>query len=153
MKIDVTFKINDYESKDDVKKLLHHLNDSYPNFNEWFDKNYSTLKKDRKIISIFSKCILIGAVLTKEDEEESKICSFYISEEYRGYGIGDLIMKITLNLFKNDEVMLTVSNENYHSLSKFLNKYKFKIVKKVQNLYIKKEYEYFLITKKSSMFK
>jgi len=141
----VTYKINEYDLTFEVKSLLGDLNNSYPNFSKWFDINYTKPNPERKIITVYDNDLMIGSVLIKENENESKICCFYILPKYRSLGIGSKLMQYAFTLFENKKILLTVSENNFEKIKPFLLREGFVVDKIEKNTYIDGNKEFFFV--------
>lgn len=144
----IHFTINDYNSIDAVDSFLAHMNINYPNFSDWFKTHYKEPRTDRNIIQIYIDNKLVGVSLTKEDPLESKICSFYILNEYRSLGLGTLLMKQTLNTFHmRNDILLTVADDTLVNISSFLSRNLFFLSETKSDLYKEGKKELFFLRK------
>ncbi|HCT6779613.1 TPA: GNAT family N-acetyltransferase [Proteus mirabilis] len=136
-------------------KLRHFLNpvaELYPNFNAWLSSKYFNRKEEnshsRIAILAYNQDVIVGASLLKIDMDEKKICTFFISPEFKSRGIGDELMKKSFMRFNdNDEILITCSNERKDELTPLLNKSGFIHTHSVLDLYKKNASEFFFLRK------
>lgn len=132
----------------DFKSLKHFLlsiSPMYPNFEVWlnftFRRNLTSGK--RKIVTAYYGSELAGVALLKSDLAERKICTFYISEPFRGLGIGQKLLDIAIDTLNGSDSFITVSEERNGELSPLLYSKGFRLIDTVPKLYRPDSTEYF----------
>lgn len=108
-------KIGNYIPKEvDVKDFLEEvksqLNYYYEDSDEWFKKNYKDIlvpgkinsSEERQFIIVYdveNNCKLAGFALLKNSEEDKKIATLFVAEEWRNKGIGTMLLKESVSYF------------------------------------------------------
>ena len=122
--------------------ILDSFREDYPGFNKWF----STCRREHRqgwAIPIPQSTHVKGFCIVNEETKESfpsvgiggrilKICSFKVSEDYRGFRFGELLLKAVFSYTqanKYDWVFVTVFPK-YDQLIKLLNDFGFEEIKK-----------------------
>lgn len=82
----------------------------YPDYYKWY-----FTKTIPRIITGTGEAIfyldgfqIVGLSILKKDEEESKICTLLISEEYRKKGYSSLILEDSFKFLKTDKPLITI---------------------------------------------
>lgn len=130
-----------------VRRLLTDLEICYPLFSEWLEKVFRELETTdtRKIILCITNDIfnVVGVAIIKNTEEERKICTLRVSEQYQRQGIGSNLLQRAIHELKTPLPLITVSEIYLEDFKPFLYKHGFKLKDKVKSLYKKGQYEYF----------
>ena len=128
-----------------LNKSLHEIAHLYPNFNAWlnfkFRRNLSS--GERNIILATDGSNILGLSLLKKSKDESKICTFYVPEEYRGMNIGRDLMSKSLSILDSQNSFITVADERHSELKPLLDSSGFKLIKSVDALYREDSTEHF----------
>lgn len=137
-----------------IGKILDGLEKNYPNILEWYNNKVlpgletgereiilacrvSKFKVDNKI-----SLEILGYVILKKTLTEKKICTFRVEEKYQCIGIGKKLMEASFDFLETRKPMITISEDNVKSFENLLKKYNFKLVEKIENLYVKGKTEY-----------
>lgn len=128
-----TFQIKALLSKDEfihyAKDITAHLVNSYPDFPLWFEKVASEIPSpDRKAYVALVDGQTAGITIFKKGYE-NKLCTLYIKDEFKGYGIGSEFMKNIKRYYDNESFFLTIAEETYLSCEGFFIKNGFIITK------------------------
>ncbi|SES97473.1 GNAT family N-acetyltransferase [Thorsellia anophelis] len=121
----------------------------YPNFHAWL---YFTFVRQmnndsRKVLVVLDGNNVIAATLLKITEEEEKICTFFVDQNFRGQGIGTELMEKSLELF-SDKVHISVCSQRLNELNDFLvQKHLFCLDRDVSGYYRPDSVEYFFSKK------
>lgn len=117
----------------------------YPNFKSWFNFTFrrNMPSGERKIALAHNGDDIIGAALLKQSEIESKICTFMIAEQFRGYSIGNDLMDLALATLDDKEATITVSSERNDYLLPLLRNKGFELQDTVSGYYRTDSTEYF----------
>lgn len=127
---------------DQIYTSIKDLTNEYPDFQKWyFEKVLSQLNSYRKILAVFEKENLAGILITK-DQEEKKICTLRVEEQYRGQGIGSFLMKRSMEILQCQKPLITVSESHLFQFQPLFEKYKFKKVCHYKSYYKKNRREY-----------
>lgn len=101
----------------------------------------------RKVLVILDGKNVIATVLLKITEDEEKICTFLVDQNFRGQGIGTELMGEVLKYFSGN-VQITVCSKRLNELENFLvNKHLFCLDKHVSGYYSQDSVEYFFSKK------
>lgn len=127
-----------------VRPFLNHVSSFYPGFQTWFNfKFLSGLNSgERKVLIVKEKGEIAGISLLKVTKEENKICTFFVAPEYRGKGIGTMLMESSLANF-DGSLHITVCEERNADLKPFLQKNGFRLDSEQLGLYRDDVIEYF----------
>lgn len=118
---------------------------NYPNFKEWY---YNTVipelnKEDgeREIIIALSEMYesfsteITGIAILKRREHEKKICTIRIHENYRNLGIGTQLFKECFKYLGTEKPIITISEDREELFKKHIEKFGFKKVSVIKDLY------------------
>ncbi len=129
-----------------VKDILNDIKDLYPNFENWlmfkFQKSNIELGL-RNIIVARTPAGVVGVALLKKQQEERKICTFFVSPSYRKKGIGSQLMELSLDWLETKKPLITVSEERKPFLEPLLRKFNFCQSKALLGFYREDKFEYF----------
>lgn len=125
-------------------KLLSDVSPMYPKFEAWLNFTFrrNLASGQRKIILAHDENKVIGVALLKQDDVESKICTFYVSPEYRNRGIGKELIDLAMETLDSADTFITVGSERKDELTPLLNSRGFEIVSEHPGLYRKNSTEY-----------
>lgn len=118
---------------------------NYPNFKEWY---YNTVipelnnsKGEREIIIALSEIEgieiteITGIAILKRTKYEKKICTFRIHEDYRELGIGSNLFRECFKYLGTEKPMITISEDREEMFKNHIEKFGFKRVSIIKNLY------------------
>lgn len=137
-----------------IGKILDGLEKNYPNILEWYkNKVLPGLETGEREIILACKIYkfykddevpieVLGYVILKKTPTEKKICTFRVEEKYQRLGIGKRLMEASFEFLETRKPMITISEDNVKSFESLLKKYNFKLVEKIENLYVKGKTEY-----------
>lgn len=141
----VKFEFLDSCDRSLLLKDLSDVSPLYPDFEGWltfkFLGNLSSGK--RKLLIAHDGNRAFGYSLLKQDSQESKICTFFILEEYRSLGLGQNLMAQSLQILDSSETFITVADERLDELSPLLKSQGFTLSKSVPDMYRKGSQEHF----------
>lgn len=146
--------INKYTPKNLVIKIFDRLFDflsdlksEYPFFNNWLLKVRSELmNSDRRILLLcYEKNILDlkGIAILKKSENENKICTLRVVDDYKRRGIGTILYMNAKYILRDQAPLITVSGLHMKEFAPFLRKNGAVLKDKVKSIYKKGSYEYF----------
>lgn len=109
----------------------------YPDFKNWLYMTFRPgyLDGTRSILICDHESQISGVALLKKDLSEKKICTFYVSPEFRGQGIGSELMKRSVQALGEKDICITVPEERSLELYPTLNNSGFKITSAVDGMY------------------
>lgn len=124
----------DFNSLSDFLSGVSYL---YPNFNAWLNFTFrrNLPSGQRKIILAHDQMKIIGVSLLKNTVDEKKICTFYVSPEFRGLGVGRKLLDMSLALLNSNDSFITVSSERKNEIEHTLKSRGFKVSESITGLY------------------
>lgn len=133
----VTFKFLEHYDRNTLLKDLSGVSRLYPSFEDWLTTRFlSELQMgSRKLLIAHNGDTAIGYSLLKKTDAESKICTFYIANEFRGLGVGQELMSKSLQELDSGETFITVSDERLEELSPLLKAKGFILSSTISNMY------------------
>ncbi len=128
------------EASFDFKLLANQLSEVaplYPGFKEWL---YFTFRPEyflgkRSILIATSEGSLAGMSLLKKTSDENKICTFFVNPFFRENKIGTEMMKRSLDHFKGDRTLISVSEERKEELYPTLSSAGFELSHSMNGFY------------------
>lgn len=98
------------------QRLFRFISDSiipyYPNGAEWLStKVFSDDPSRLLLISQLPDGLVNGFSILKNDDFEKKICTLFVSPDFRGKGIGTALLDCSLDLLECNKPLITVSDE------------------------------------------
>ena len=139
-----------------ILDLTRPINDAYPDRIKWFrEKFIPGLKKKQRlyIIAQDDNNVLAGCALLKKTEEERKICTFFVSPQFRGNGLGTKLMEHSLKEL-GQHPLITVSSKNLSTpLLNLLKRYDFHLSATKRGAYNSQDTEYYFNDPKADAIK
>lgn len=143
------------KSQDILYNYLKDLNDSYPDFKEWFyDKVLKGIlveNNKREIIIALSKLenenvekkyIITGIAILKKTNDEKKICTFRIHEDYRNLGIGKSLFEECFEYLETNKPIITISGDRKEMFEPLIKQFEFTLEQELKDYYKKGSVEY-----------
>lgn len=121
--------------------------EDYPKYKEWyFTKQLpATINGDERNILFVRNPEdyneIVSVTCLKKDEEEQKICTLYVSEKYRGLGIGTAIIEESMRWLGTTKPFITLADYKLEMFRPIINKYGWKLTEIVSGLYNDKTQE------------
>ena len=115
--------------------------DDYPKRKKWyFTKQLpATINGDERNILFVRNPDnyneIISMACLKRDEEEQKICTLYISDKYRGLGIGKAIIEESMRWLGTTKPLITFADYKLEMFKPIIDKYNWKLTEIVSGLY------------------
>lgn len=123
---------------DEIYELTIHLNGTYPGYKEWFyDKQIKgCLTPNRNIIFIKNEDgKIIALSCLKKDDEEKKICTLFVSDEYRKLGLGSLLFEESMKFLETTKPLVTFTEDKLPMFEKIVTKYNWELTEIVNGIY------------------
>lgn len=121
--------------------------EDYPKYKEWyFTKQLpATINGDKRNILFVRNPEdyneIVSVTCLKKDEEEQKICTLYVSDKYRGLGIGTAIIEESMRWLGTTKPFITLADHKLEMFRPIINKYGWKLTEIVSGLYNDKTQE------------
>ena len=122
---------------DEIYELSFHLNNSYPGYNKWFYEKHVVGCKNssRDIIFIKNENDKIIAFSCLKNEDEKKICTIYVADEYRNKGIGSILFKESFKVLETTKPLITIMEDKLYMFEKIITKYKWELTDAIYSKY------------------
>ncbi|MBQ4263320.1 MAG: GNAT family N-acetyltransferase [Bacilli bacterium] len=133
-----------FDDAEDVKiineiySIVEHLNEDYPRYKEWFYNKQvnGCFSRFRDILFIKNEnSKIIGVSFLKMEDNEKKICTLYVCEEYRKKGVGTMLLEESFNILGTKKPIITFNEDKLFMFEKIIVKYNWKLTKIVDSLY------------------
>ena len=124
----------------EIYQIIDSIGEDYPKHKEWyFNKQLPAITSDeRNILFVRNpdnpKEILAMACL-KKDREEQKICTLYVSDKYRGLGIGTSLIETSMNWLLTTKPLITITEYKLEMFDAIIKKYNWELTDIVTGLY------------------
>ncbi|MCL3782743.1 GNAT family N-acetyltransferase [Prolixibacteraceae bacterium JC049] len=145
-KVIKNIKLNIIESDSIIKEVysfLELLEDEYPNFKEWyFKKVVQEIGFSRQLLLKYLKKELVGVAILKQNQFESKICTFRVKDEFQGLGIGSKMIQESFGLLNTYNPNITVSERRIGEFNRILTTNGFQLDAIYPDYYIQGQKEY-----------
>ncbi|WP_156479912.1 GNAT family N-acetyltransferase [Collimonas pratensis] len=127
----------------DTRKMLTRMSDLYPDFKKWFDTKVraGVDNGSRSIILAHANGVLAGVAIVKDTKFEQKLCCLRVVEDFNGSGLGLKLFEKAFDVLKNENPLLSVSEEHYETFAKIFRHYGFEFGKAYDELYRPKKIE------------
>lgn len=121
--------------------------EQYPKYKEWyFNKQLpATINSDQRNI-LFARNPeneneIIAMACLKKDEEEQKICTLYVSDKYRGLGLGTALIEESMRWLGTTKPLITLADYKLEMFRPIINKYGWELTEIVTGIYNDKSQE------------
>jgi hypothetical protein len=135
--------------------FLLDLESEYRGFRKWY---FTTVFKgiiagEREIIIKRLYNEILGIAILKNDLFEKKVCTLRVNEKYKGLGIGEELLKQSIDHLNEDYPLITVSSKHICEFTHLLNNFNFKLFKIYTSFYFPgvDEYSFNAALEKSRM--
>ena len=143
IKIETTFNSARKKFYQDILKLTLSVQESYPNYQKWYQNFLKGLKKEERIILIAEeKGVLLGCALLKKVPNEKKLCTLFVRPDYRGRGIGTSLLKKTIEVL-GQKPLTSVSEKNMKSVTSLFSRFGFHLSAQKKGKYLPQNTEYY----------
>lgn len=128
-----------YDYKIKVYDFLKRLKYEYKNFDTWYDSlfdEYHNLVNGREII-IFEDItgVISGVAILKNTENEKKICTLRVGEQFQHQGIGSQLIEMSIKTLGIDKPMITINKSKFKQFKKLFDKYNFELTQTKRHYY------------------
>ena len=127
----------DKNKLDKLYQVTKKIEKDYPNHKNWFyDKFVKELDgKKREIIYYEKDSVICGVIFLKNTLEEKKICTVYVSEEYRKHGIGTKLLLESIKFLGTTTPLISMPDYKEECFKNIINKYKWEKKQEIDNCY------------------
>lgn len=122
----------------EIYELTIHLNDTYPGYKEWFYNKQikGCLTPYRNIFFIKNEeDKIIALSCLKKDDEEKKICTLFVLDEYRKQGLGSLLLEESIKFLETTKPLVTFAEDKLFMFEKIVTKYNWELTEIVDGIY------------------
>ncbi|WP_165773133.1 GNAT family N-acetyltransferase [Conservatibacter flavescens] len=137
--------VTESQVKEEIKGFLP----AYPEIIEWYQKVIKEIEKKPSSRDMFislsnenNSFVISGLMILKKTENEKKICTLRVKDNYQKKGIGSILMGMAFDFLETKKPLITVPEESVDNFSKIFNKFDFQEVEKISDLYRKNKIEY-----------
>lgn len=123
------YDIVDFISKDYPAHKNWYFNKQLPETIEGNNRNILFVRNPKNYDEIISMACL------KSDDEEKKICTLYVSDKYRGLGIGTMLIEQSINWLGTAKPLVTIAEYKLEMFRPIIEKYNWELIEVVSNLY------------------
>ena len=115
--------------------------EDYPNYKEWYftKQLQETINSENRNILFIRNPKNDGEIISmaclKKDNEEKKICTLYVSEKFRGLGIGKAMVDESMKWLGTTKPFITLADYKLEMFRPIINKYGWKLTEIVSQLY------------------
>lgn len=140
------------KAQDKLYNYLRDLAESYPQFENWF---YSVVIPEielkngkREIIIAVSeiegslKTILTGIAILKNTDQEKKICTFRVHEEFRHQGIGSELFEKCFEYLGTRKPIISISHNRKEMFESHIKNFNFTETEVLKDYYKENSIEY-----------
>jgi len=128
---------------DELYNITAHLETDYPNYKKWFYNIHinGCILGNRNTIFITYKNKIVGLVNLKK-EEEVKISTIYVLEEFRNKNISNILLEQALNYLETTTPFITINQNKLFMFENIIKKYNWELTEIVSNYYKEGSIEY-----------
>lgn len=129
-----------------IYMLIDFVKIYYSNHYNWFFNTQlpETLHSDRRnILFVKDKDEIIAVANLLKNESEKKICTIFVKEEYQRRGIGSMLVDESMKWLNTRYPIISFSKERYNLCKSFIEKYNWKLTRKIKGFYKEGVEEFF----------
>ena len=136
----------------DPYNFANGLESVYPDFKAWFrnrvESEFVAGKGSRELLMLMvpgqseADKVIAGFAVLKSTSTEKKICTFRISDGWRGLGYSDILMQECFNKLGTKKPLITISDLCMPDFYKIIEKYEFKQTQALPDYYVNGRTEY-----------
>lgn len=136
-----SIKDNDVDKSLAITKiylLTKDLEKKYPNYKEWFlnkqvPESLNSIR--RNIFFSIDGNKVTGVSCVKNYDDEKKLCTLFVDKDYRNCGIGDELIKKSIEFLGCSKPILTINSQEVKEFKNIIKKYNWNITDSISNLY------------------
>lgn len=133
------------KAKIKIFNYLRDLGDNYPEFDKWyFEKVISEVEENdgkRDIIIALNNSpnsmdiSIVGIAILKRTENEKKICTIRIHEDFRNQGFGQRLFEECFEYLNTRRPIISISEDRLDMFENIITKYNFILKQKLSSYY------------------
>ena len=114
-----------------------HISKDYPEHFKWFFTKMipGVFKCEREIINLYIDNTLAGTIFLKNSNEEKKICTLYVSEDFRKQGVATLLVEIAFEFLGTTKPLITIADYKVEQFEKIIKKYNWQKTQTIKGKY------------------
>jgi len=121
-----------------IYKITEFVEKDYPNHKNWFFNIQlkETLDTNtRNILFVRDKDKIIGVANLLSNDEEKKISTLYVIDEYRNKGIGTQLIEESMKWLKTRYPIISMTKDRYELYKPIIDKYNWKLTRILNGFY------------------
>lgn len=124
-KISELDRINFSRAANQLYEITDYNHAQYPEYYKWFyGKNLPrVLTGTGEIIFYLDAFVVVGLTILKSTDEEKKMCTFMINEEYRKRGYSKQLLEDAFDYLGTEKPVITIPNFRLEEFSKIIDSY------------------------------
>lgn len=132
----------------DVAKVIYenisHLEHSYPRFKQWYELKVidGILNGNRSFIVELRDGKMAGVAILKDTEQEKKICTISVIEEFKSKGLGVRLFEKSMRLLGTEKPLASVSESRLPEFEKIFQYLNFEYSAEYHGLYVPQKSEF-----------
>lgn len=122
----------------EIYDMSKFLNEIYPGYEKWFyEKQLKGCNSElRNILFVKNEeGKVVGFTCLKKYENEKKICTIFVDEEYRRNGIGTLLFEESMKFLGTSKPLITFPEDRAEMFKSFISKYNWKLTDVIEDVY------------------
>ena len=139
------FTITDYnDNLDNIIDILKTIKENYPDYDSWIENTVSVgiINGTRKIRVLYNEKTIAGLTILKNTPEEKKLCSLFITPEYRGESWMYSLFKDATDILETNSPAITIPSSIIKRYNGLIFSNKWKVTSKIDSRYSKNIIEY-----------
>ncbi len=123
-----------------IYKITDFICKDYPNHKNWYyTKQLPAIISDERNIlfarSPENRNDIIAIACLKKDKDEQKICTLYVSDKFRGLGLGKAIIESSMEWLGTTKPLITLTDYKLKMFEPIIKKYDWELMEVVSGLY------------------
>lgn len=123
-----------------IYKITESSDEDYPNRKNWyFTKQLPNIESgERNILFVrdmWDRDKIVAVSCLKDSDNEKKICTLYVAEEYRNVGLGNMLFQESMLWLGTSKPFLTFPEYKLNMFESFIEKYNWQLEDKIEGKY------------------
>lgn len=125
---------------DKLYQMTDFICEDYPKHKSWYYQKHLPAtfvpNSGRDIVFVYDDLNNVyGTAFIKEDHVEKKICTFFVDQNARGFGIGTKLVEKSMEILKTTKPMITLAEYKLPMFEGLIKKYGWEKTEEVSGLY------------------